>query len=187
MNPFPLNALGNTPVFHTQRLVLRPLKAEDAQEIYALRSDPENFKYVDFTPYSDLARAERFIASALSDMSENTIHFWAICLADKDVLIGTICLWQYSEQPNCAEFGYEIMKSYQGYGYAGEVMAEIIHFAFESIRLHQLLAITHRDNLPSLALLNRHGFHPVGVMLDMDPTCGEAPEMMLYSLVSELM
>ncbi len=184
MNPFPRTPMGNTPILNTTRLILRPIQNSDAPQIYALRSDPDNFKYVDFTLYENLERAERFIKNASEDMCADTIHFWAICLPDTHLLIGTICLWQYAESPRRAEVGYEVMGTYQGNGYAGEALAEIIHFAFESLELEQILAITHTENLPSVALLNRFGFHRIGKMLDLDPNCGETESMMLYTLVS---
>lgn len=199
MNPFPNHALGNTPRLHTKRLQLRPITPEDAPAILALRGDPDNFKYVDFEPYKDLARAERFITNVLKDMAQNNVHFWAICPLESDSaieqnsqqglaqnqLIGTICLWEYAENPVRAELGYEIMKPYQGQGLAGEAIAEIIHLAIDSFHIEQLLAVTHRDNAPSVALLHRFGFHRIGAMLELDPNCGETPEMDLYTLVSQ--
>lgn len=185
MNSFPSHPLGNTPRLHTKRLQLRPITPDDAPAILTLRGDPDNFKYVDFEPYKDLARAERFISNVLQDMQQNAVHFWAICPIDQDELIGTICLWEYAENPVRSELGYEIMKPYQGQGFAGEALAEIIHLAIDSFHIEQLLAVTHRDNAPSVALLHRFGFHRIGAMLELDPNCGETPEMDLYTLVSQ--
>lgn len=185
MNPFPDHELGNTPTFQTSRLILRPIALEDAPQILALRGDPDNFKYVDFTPYADLARANKFIRGVLEDMLKKEVHFWAVCPKETNSLIGTICLWQYDEAPSRAEIGYEIMRAWQGKGMAGEALAEIIHFGIEVLNLSQLLAITHRENAPSVALLNRFGFHRVGKMLDLDPMCGETEFMDLYTLVSQ--
>lgn len=182
MNPFPQNNLGNTPVFQSLRLTLRPIHPKDAAQIYSLRSDPENFKYVDFTLYPDIARAQRFITGVTADMAENTVHFWGICLQDSDLLIGTICLWEYADTPKRAEVGYEIMRDHQGKGYAGEALSKIVTFSFEKLQLEELHAITHKDNVPSVALLKRTGFHFIDAALTLNPDCGETQDMMLYTL-----
>lgn len=185
MQPFQTLACDNTPVFNTTRLILRPLTIEDAEALFDLRGNPANFKYSDFTPYQSVERAKTFIERIQDDYQLNLVHFWAIADQKTNHLIGTICLWDYNPNAKSAEVGYEVITSYQLQGIASEALAEVIHFAFESCQLKQIIAVTHIKNQGSVALLNKFGFHLVGQVRELDPNSDEKPEMMLYTLLSQ--
>ncbi len=73
-------------------------------------------------------------------------------------LIGTICIWNISEDRLKAEIGYELVPEEQGKGFMREALKAVIDFAFKSARLQSLEAYTHRDNKASSNLLIHHGF-----------------------------
>src|SRR3954453_6822488 len=52
-----------SPTLHTARLRLRPFSDEDADNLFALHSDAHVLRYWDSPPWSEPARAERFIAT----------------------------------------------------------------------------------------------------------------------------
>lgn len=62
----------------TDRLKLRPLKMTDRQEIFMLRSDPENNQYLDRPLCTSIGDAEAFIQKIVS----NTVvsYYWVITL-----------------------------------------------------------------------------------------------------------
>jgi RimJ/RimL family protein N-acetyltransferase len=51
-----------TPTLHTARLLLRPFTESDTDSIFALHSSSRVSRYWDAPPWSERARAERFIA-----------------------------------------------------------------------------------------------------------------------------
>jgi len=52
-----------TPMLHTARLRLRPFTDADADALFALHSSAYVLRYWDAPPWSERARAERFIAA----------------------------------------------------------------------------------------------------------------------------
>ena len=58
-----------TPTLRTERLVLRPFTRSDADALYALHSNAFVLRYWDAPPWSDPARAERFIAACTQMVS----------------------------------------------------------------------------------------------------------------------
>ena len=50
------------PTLHTARLRLRPFTDEDADSLFALHSNAHVLRYWDSPPWTDRARAGRFIA-----------------------------------------------------------------------------------------------------------------------------
>jgi RimJ/RimL family protein N-acetyltransferase len=51
-----------TPTLRTRRLLLRPFTEADTDAIFALQSNARVLRYWDSPPWSERARAERFIA-----------------------------------------------------------------------------------------------------------------------------
>lgn len=60
-----------------------------------------------------------------------------------------------------AELGYMIRKNRQGQGLAYEVCTAILAYAKEELGFEKLFARTRKENLASVMLLKKLGFHPV--------------------------
>lgn len=175
----------HTPILETQRLIMRPITLDDGPAILTLRSDPENMRFVAMTPYQDLERAQRFILAVTSDVGQGEVCFWGICLKETQELIGTICLWSFSDDFKSAEVGYELLTRYQGQGLMSEALKSVIAFGFKKLKMSQIIAITHQDNKASTGLLNHFKFHFVDMLVNLHPETEEGPEMALYLLVKK--
>ena len=144
----------------TERLLLRSLKATDKKEIFILRSDPGINKYIDRTKTTNVEEALQFIKKRNDDINENKALYWAITIKENPKLIGTICLWNFSEDKKIAELGYELLQKFQGEGIMDESVKKVIEFAFQTIGIKTIEAFTHKDNLKSRALLLNNNFLP---------------------------
>jgi [ribosomal protein S5]-alanine N-acetyltransferase len=142
-------------VMQTQRLLLRPLIMEDRDAIFSLRSDSNNSRYVDRPLQTDPAQATAFIEKILSSPES---YYWAVAIPGSNELVGTICLWNLSEDRKSAEIGYELLPAHQGKGFMQEAVARVIKFAEEVLMLDHIEAYTHRDNDSSTRLLQRFDF-----------------------------
>ena len=58
---------------------------------------------------------------------------------------------------NDIEVSYQFLPKWWGAGYATEVMKEIFKFAFESLNLPRVIAVTQTANISSRKLLERLG------------------------------
>jgi len=148
LNPF--------PVLASERLVLRQLAMQDAAAMFSLRSDDRVNRYIGRPKQTKIAEAEAFI----HEITQNRLLYWAICTKDSTDLIGTICLWNFSEDKTSAEAGYELLPDFQGQGFMDEALKRIIAYSFEEISLQALCAFTHPENEASKRLLERNGFKP---------------------------
>lgn len=146
------------PVLKTERLTLRPLKNSDDNEIFALRSNDNVNKYLDRKPSKSLDEARNFIQAIQENIQRNDSLYWAITLNDTDKLIGTICLFNFSEDLAQAEMGYELLPHFQGKGMMQEAVSQVIHFAFQQVGLHSIEAHTHAENESSTRLLEKLNF-----------------------------
>src|SRR6187549_341752 len=104
------------PILTTERLTLRPLVIADEQEIFTLRSDSEINKYLDRQLSNSIDDASNFINIVNENIGKNDSLYWAITLNNRDILVGTICLYGFSDENYKCEIGYELLTNYQGQG-----------------------------------------------------------------------
>jgi len=145
------------PELRTSRLILRPLIPGDAQALFALRSNEEVNRYLNRQRPVDIGEALQFIGTITDGITANNWTYWCIT-RDGSALIGTICLWNFSQDRRTAELGYELHPDVQGQGIMGEALKKVLAFGLEVLGLNSVEAHVHRDNLKSIKLLLDHHF-----------------------------
>lgn len=146
------------PVLTTDRLTLRQLSTTDKQNIFTLRSSTEINKYLDRQPSNTIEDAINFINAINNSIKKNDSLYWAITLTNSKTFVGTICLFDFSEEKNKCEIGYELLTDFQGQGIMKEAAEKVIAYVFETMKLQKIEAFTHIDNQHSTKLLEKLGF-----------------------------
>ena len=146
------------PILVSERLTLRQLIVNDEQEIFTLRSDNEINKYLDRQVSNTIEDARNFINKVNENVNLNKALYWGITLSDKNILVGTICLFNFSDENNKCEIGYELLTNFQGQGIMKEAAEKVIDYAFNTIRVQKIEAYFHRDNQRSINLLEKFLF-----------------------------
>ncbi len=141
----------------SERFILRQLSIADENEIFRLRSENEVLKYIDIQRAKTIDDARKFINKIIS-ASNNVWHYWAISFKNNSKLIGTICLWNISENSTKAEIGFMLLPEFHGKGIMQEVIPEIISFGFECLKLKIIIGEASPDNIKSIKLLEKFGF-----------------------------
>ncbi len=142
------------PILTTERLMLRQLSGSDVQEIFLLRSDSLINKYLGRQPCKTLEDALEFIEK----VKDNNLSYWAIAEKGNEKLVGTICLFDISEEQKKCEIGYELLTEYQGKGIMREAAKKIIEYSFHTLGLKTIDAYTHKENQSSTNLLKELKF-----------------------------
>jgi ribosomal-protein-alanine N-acetyltransferase len=149
------------PVLKTERLTLRQLVSGDANEIFALRSDANVNKYLGRRPSVSIDDAITFIQTIDENIKRNDSIYWVITLNGTDKLIGTICLFDFSDDNTKAEIGFELLPGFQGKGIMQEATSKVIDFGIQHIGLHSIEAYTHYENQSSTRLLEKFNFKKI--------------------------
>lgn len=151
----------NSPTFSiltTERLTLRKLSIDDQQVIFDLRSDPDVNKYLGRQPCESKEDAVNFINKINENIEKNISLYWAITLTDSKTFVGTICLFDFSNEKSSCEIGYELFTKFQGQRIMKEALQAVINYAFQSLGFKNIIAYTHPQNLNSIKLLIRFNF-----------------------------
>ena len=168
------------PILTTERLTLRQLVIADEQEIFTLRSDGEINKYLDRQVSNTIDDARNFINKVNENINKNDSLYWAITLSDKNILVGTICLFGFSDENYKCEIGYELLTNFQGQGIMNEAVGKVIDYAFNTIKVKIIEASLHRDNLSSIKLLEKFSFRNLN---EPDKT---NPDLICYHLTNPI-
>ena len=146
------------PILTTKRLTLRQLEVNDFQAIFSLRSDTEINKLLNRKTAQTPDDARHFIHTVNENIHKKNSLYWAISFSDKKELVGTICLYCFSDADQKCEIGYELLTNFQGQGIMQEALEKVIEFAFNTIKVQKIEAFFHRDNLRSAKLLEKFYF-----------------------------
>jgi ribosomal-protein-alanine N-acetyltransferase len=146
------------PILTTDRLTLRQVEINDEQEIFTLRSDSDVNKYLDRKIANTLDDARDFINKVNENINKKDSLYWAITFKDKNVLVGTICLFSFSNEKDKCEIGYELLTNFQKQGIMQEAVGKVIDYAFNAIKVKKIDASFHRDNQRSIKLLKKFSF-----------------------------
>ena len=146
------------PVLTTERLTLRQLRSSDDKEIFALRSNDNVNRYLDRKPGKSIDDAKNFIHTINANIQRNKSIYWAIILNGIGKLVGTICLFNFSDDNLKAEIGYELLPDFRGKGIMREATSKVINFGIQHIGLNSIEAYTHAENQSSTRLLEKLNF-----------------------------
>lgn len=149
------------PEIESKRLFLRNIEASDCKEILFLRSDKNVNKFIE-RPESrrtkNTSDAIKFIKELNENIENSKSIAWGITLKNDSKIIGTICLWNFSQNNKNAEVGYDLNPQFQGKGIMNEALKSILEYGFDSLNLDFIEAYTHRANESSKKLLEKNKF-----------------------------
>ncbi|MGA8853837.1 MAG: GNAT family N-acetyltransferase [Christiangramia sp.] len=142
----------------TERLLLRKPSISDWPVVSYLRSDEEVNKFVKRSSAKTKEEAIAFIEKNLKDINSHKIVAWFISEKSSAVMIGSICLWNFSEDKSIAEVGYDLKPEFQGRGIMDEALKAVIAYGFNKLSLDKIEAFTGNLNENSKKLLIRNHF-----------------------------
>ncbi|MEO8854987.1 MAG: GNAT family N-acetyltransferase [Ginsengibacter sp.] len=161
--------LSAFPTLTTERLTLRQLLESDVQEIFLLRSDATTNRYLDRQPSKTLEDALNFIRKINGNIKNSELPYWAIARKNNEKLIGTICLFDFSEELKKSEIGFELLTDYQGQGIMNEAIKKIIEYSVQTLGLTTIDACAHKDNQSSIKLLQKFNFAKTEIVDETNP------------------
>lgn len=157
------------PFIKTARLFLRKIEISDCDRILFLRSDKTVNKFIE-RPENRRTKnktdAINFIKELNKNIEINKAISWGITLKNNPKIIGTICLWNFSENNKIAEVGYDLDPIFHRKGIMSEALISIVNFGFIQLNLHKIEAFTNKENENSKKLLEKNGFHLIENKID---------------------
>lgn len=140
----------------TERLILRPWKWEDAEDMYAYASSPNVGPRAGWKPHESIEETRQI----MKEMFVGADDVWALELKENHKVIGSLGLHETSRGGLVydREMGYVLSEEYWGRGLMPEAAARAVQFAFEELGV-EILMVAHFDfNMRSRRVIEKLGF-----------------------------
>lgn len=174
------------PRLQTDRLDFRPMGPDDVDLLFRFNSSPEALEYVPRAPFTEIAQAQRKLAESLDGRRNRTAIWWVFLLPGTGERIGYGGLFGINGEHNSAEIGYGLLPPYWGQGYAGESVARIVSFGFDSLELHRIYGLVVPGNTASEKILENLNFSREGVLRDNQFARGRYFDMVVYARINSV-
>jgi len=167
----------------TARLLLRPYRITDAEDMFAYSKDPGWSLYLGpRMPRPYLRRdADEYVAKRVL-ASWDTNPTFAIVL-DSSVVC-SIGL-KFRESRDIAELGYSIARAHWGKGLITEAARAVIDWVFSHRELGKVIATADLPNPGSWRVMEKLGMTREGVLRNEGVVQGQAGDMVYYGLLRE--
>ena len=148
----------DTYQLETIRLILRPWRESDAEDLYDAAKDPAVGPIAGWPPHKSVEESREIIRKVLSHRED-----YAICLKTDGRAIGSISLRDHTQtdmtdrEDEC-EMGYWLKQSFWGQGIMPEAVREILRHAFEDLQLNKVWIGYYEGNERSKRVQQKCGF-----------------------------
>jgi ribosomal-protein-alanine N-acetyltransferase len=142
-------------ILKTERLLLRELNPDDAENFYKLNLNPNVIKYTGNSAFKDINEAKEFLEN-YQDYQLNGFGRWAVIEISSNKFLGW-CGLKYDQNLNETDIGFRFFEEYWNKGFATESAKACISYGFENLNLKTILGRAMSENLASIKVLEKIG------------------------------
>ncbi len=169
----------------TNRLIIRPIKVTDKNEIFKYRSDKESNIYQEWIPES-IDDVEIFIDKVAKQINETKTWFqFVIIEKETQKLMGDLGVHFWDDENKQVEIGCTLNKDFQNKGYATEAVEKVIDYLFKELNKHRITASIDPQNINSKRLVERIGFRKEAHFVESLMINGNWVDDLIYALIEK--
>lgn len=148
----------------TERLTLRPVTPDDAEQLHRLLNDWEVCRMLQTVPFPyPRLTADQWIADQVAQRQDGRGYHFAITGDEngREVMVGAVGLKMLPDKRR-ATLGYWVGRRFWGHGVAREAAGRLLRWALANLDLDRVEATVATDNPASAAVLRAIGFRDTG-------------------------
>lgn len=172
--------MSSSAIIKTDRLLLRPIKQEDKQNIYKGLSHPNVIKYYGVSFHSLEATEEQMTWYRELEQNQTGI-WWAICSLDCETFYGAGGFNNLSKQHKKAEIGFWLLPEFWGKGLMREAFPAICNYGFETLNLNRIEGFVDSENSSCKKAVEKLNFKLEGTMRECEVKDGKFLSVDIYS------
>ena len=146
----------------TERLVLRPVTADDHAALLAHWTQPDVRRFLFDGAALSAAEVAETIEESIGDFAARGFGVWLIELGSRAGLVGTAGLRPLGGSG--LEIFYSLAPGAWGHGYATEAARAVVEYGLGPLGLPEVLAEVDEGNAASVAVVKRLGMTPYAVV-----------------------
>lgn len=145
-------------ILETERLILRPWREDDAEDLYKYARDPDVGPIAGWPVHTSVENSREIIRNVLS-----VPETYAVCLKEDGCAVGSIGLklngsTDMTDRDDECELGYWIGKPFWGQGLIPEASRELLRYAFEELGMRAVWCGYYDGNEKSKRVQEKLGF-----------------------------
>jgi len=146
----------------TERLILRRLRYEDAEEIfYTYASKPEATRYVSWPTHTSIENTRQFLEFAFAGWEEGSNYSFGIRLKSNNRLVGSCGC---THESGNLQFGYIFGPLHWGQGYATETATTLLTLLKSLPGVKRVGSFVDAENVASIRVLKKAGMEEEAVL-----------------------
>jgi ribosomal-protein-alanine N-acetyltransferase len=146
----------------TKRLILRPIRLDDAAAFFEHASHPDVPRFGGFPALRSIADARKKVRGMAAEWKKREpqrMAFAILLKRGRTWIGGTSLRWPHG---GVGEIGYGLSPRYRGNGYAAEAATALVDLAFRRFGAHRVQATCWVKNAKSERVLRKAGFRKEG-------------------------
>ncbi len=152
------------PEIDTERLVLRPIKMKDVDDMFEYSCNKELTEYLLWYPHENKGYTKEYLKLVCKRIRSGAFYDWAVVKKQSGKMIGTCGFTSIDTDNRKGEIGYVINPDFKGRGYATEAARAVIDFGFDVLSLNRIEAKFMQGNDSSLRVMQKLGMTFEGYM-----------------------
>ncbi|MEE0967924.1 MAG: GNAT family protein [Clostridia bacterium] len=154
------------PEIKTERLILRKMITDDAEDMYEYASRNDVTEYLTWFPHPDKEYTRDYLEYLGTRYRVGDFFDWAVTLSESGKMIGTCGFTSFDYTNDCAEMGYVLNPKYRGNAIMPEALHALMKFGFENLPLHRIEAKFIEGNHASRRVMEKVGMRFEGIRRD---------------------
>ncbi|GGB37948.1 N-acetyltransferase [Lentibacillus populi] len=142
---------------NTKRILMRKLSTEDIKEFYEIVKKNDVGNWLGIGNGMSFKETEQYVNQIIKHWKQHNFGVWALINQSTDEIMGH-CGLRYIDDTEDIEIIYLLDPKFWGKGYATEAGNAAIQFAFNSLKIHKLIARVRTNNSNSKKVIDKLGF-----------------------------
>lgn len=180
-----LEIFGQLPTMVTDRLILRPVRMSDAQDLFEYSSDPEVARHVLWDAHRSIHQTRAYIRYLLRQYRNAAPGTFVIAARSSGKVIGTIGFMWVQPENRSAEVGYSLSRAYWNQGIMTEALRAVLEFGFRKLNLNRIEAQHEFDNPASGHVMRNAGMRHEGTLRQRIYNKGRYADVDLYAVLRQ--
>lgn len=179
------DVFGNLPSLETDRLLLRKLRLDDAEAVFAYASDPEVARYTTWEAHKTIDDSKAFLTSVIELYNSHQVAPWGMEHRAHRKLVGTCGFVYWHLRHARAEIAYALSRPYWNKGYTTEAVRAVIAFGYRVMRLNRIEARCDVPNVASARVMEKAGMKFEGILRHHMFTKGAYVDLKMHSILRD--
>ncbi|AOZ90841.1 GNAT family N-acetyltransferase [Paenibacillus crassostreae] len=174
---------SESPVFETERLILRKLSMNDLDSYFEFASDPIVSVSTLWNRHETIEDTKDYLHKVMGKYESKEAFRWGIIYKPNNQLIGRTGLISWDVTHSRAEIGYALASQYWNKGIISEATREVMRYGFEKLELNRIEGRCNYNNEGSARVMEKLGMKLEGILREQLKIKGTFMDQRLYSIL----